>query len=255
MALTDNLNAYYKFDNGAITTDSVGAYTLTNEGTVASSASGKIGYGADFGSSGTTKKLSRTDNMGLAQAPWTCNFWVNFASLPGTNTQFDLFHIRNTTSSNNRLSLNLDYRNESGTYKWNLNIAGVENKVTQTVSTGTYYMVTIGWNGTNFTIDINNSNIITTVRGAGADAANDTSIGNYVGNSRQLFGLIDELGIWSKALSAGEKTSLYNSGNGIQYPFVSGPANLKSYNTNAKANIKTINTNAIANCKTLNTNA
>lgn len=35
----------------------------------------------------------------------------------------------------------------------------------------------------------------------------------------------------------------------------SGPANLKTYNTNAKANIKTINTNAIANCKTLNTNA
>lgn len=35
----------------------------------------------------------------------------------------------------------------------------------------------------------------------------------------------------------------------------SGPANLKTYNTNAKANIKTINTNAIANVKTLNTNA
>jgi hypothetical protein len=34
-----------------------------------------------------------------------------------------------------------------------------------------------------------------------------------------------------------------------------GPANLKSYNTNLKANIKTINTNAIANVKTLNTNA
>lgn len=36
---------------------------------------------------------------------------------------------------------------------------------------------------------------------------------------------------------------------------VSGPANLKTYNTNAKANIKTINTNAIANVKTLDTNA
>ena len=35
----------------------------------------------------------------------------------------------------------------------------------------------------------------------------------------------------------------------------SGPANLKTYNTNAKANIKSINGNLIANCKTLNTNA
>lgn|SRR3990167_3964747 len=34
-----------------------------------------------------------------------------------------------------------------------------------------------------------------------------------------------------------------------------GPANLKTYNTNATANIKTINTNAIANVKTLDTNA
>lgn len=35
----------------------------------------------------------------------------------------------------------------------------------------------------------------------------------------------------------------------------SGPANLKSYNTNLKANIKSINTNLIANVKTLDTNA
>lgn len=34
----------------------------------------------------------------------------------------------------------------------------------------------------------------------------------------------------------------------------SGPANLKTYNTNVKANIKSINTNVIANVKSLNTN-
>ena len=33
-----------------------------------------------------------------------------------------------------------------------------------------------------------------------------------------------------------------------------GPANLKTYNTNVKANIKTININTIENCKSLNTN-
>lgn len=41
----------------------------------------------------------------------------------------------------------------------------------------------------------------------------------------------------------------------VTAPTPSGPANLKSYNTNLKANIKTINTNAIANVKTLDTNA
>jgi len=36
---------------------------------------------------------------------------------------------------------------------------------------------------------------------------------------------------------------------------VSGPANLKTYNTNEKANIKTMNTNPLANVKTFDTNA
>lgn len=40
----------------------------------------------------------------------------------------------------------------------------------------------------------------------------------------------------------------------ITYSVVVGPANLKTYNTNAAANIKTINTNPIANVKTLDTN-
>lgn len=52
----------------------------------------------------------------------------------------------------------------------------------------------------------------------------------------------------------------YNLGEGtaalltINYTTAAGPANLKTYNTNAAANIKTINTNAIANVKSLNTN-
>ena len=40
----------------------------------------------------------------------------------------------------------------------------------------------------------------------------------------------------------------------ITYSTPSGPANMKSYNTNLKANVKSINTNLIANIKSLNTN-
>jgi hypothetical protein len=31
--------------------------------------------------------------------------------------------------------------------------------------------------------------------------------------------MLDEVGFWTRALSAAEVTSLYNSGNGLQYPF------------------------------------
>ena len=55
--------------------------------------------------------------------------------------------------------------------------------------------------------------------------------------------------------------NFWRGGAGIGYSQIfqvegaaAGPANLKTYNTNAKANIKTINTNPIANIKSLNTN-
>jgi len=35
-------------------------------------------------------------------------------------------------------------------------------------------------------------------------------------------GVIDELGIWDRVLSASEVTELYNSGSGFQYPFTEG---------------------------------
>ena len=78
----------------------------------------------------------------------------------------------------------------------------------------------------------------------------------FGGASQYFAGTIDEVGIWSRALTSTEVTSLYNGGAGFQYPFVtaSGPANLKSLNTNLKANIKSINTNLIANVKSLDTN-
>ena len=31
-------------------------------------------------------------------------------------------------------------------------------------------------------------------------------------------GLIDEVGVWSRLLTADEKTALYNSGSGLAYP-------------------------------------
>ena len=45
----------------------------------------------------------------------------------------------------------------------------------------------------------------------------------YIGNSADTFsafdGVIDEVGLWSKVLSATEITDLYNSGAGFAYPF------------------------------------
>lgn len=68
--------------------------------------------------------------------------------------------------------------------------------------------------------------------------------------------------IWTSSGATGNMDATLSTSRTIKHafavafnPIASGPANLKTYNTNTKANIKTINTNTIANVKTLNTNA
>ena len=66
---------------------------------------------------------------------------------------------------------------------------------------------------------------------------------------------------WSSSGATGNMTGTLSTNVSLKHAFavalntpVSGPANLKSYNTNLKANIKSINTNLIANLKSLDTN-
>jgi len=48
--------------------------------------------------------------------------------------------------------------------------------------------------------------------------ATEFQIGS-IENSSYWSGLIDEIGIWSRVLTADEITALYNEGTGITYPF------------------------------------
>jgi hypothetical protein len=80
------------------------------------------------------------------------------------------------------------------------------------------------------------------------------------GGNGEWVALFDKNGATSPAGSATLNATM-GSSSGYTAPFAlrpvgaaSGPANLKSYNTNLKANIKSINTNLIANVKSLNTN-
>lgn len=48
--------------------------------------------------------------------------------------------------------------------------------------------------------------------------------GAFEGANRHMNGDIDEIGIWSRIITSGEVTSLYNSGAGLAYPFTGGGA-------------------------------
>ena len=85
------------------------------------------------------------------------------------------------------------------------------------------------------------------------------SIGTSTGNGGQVgcgFGIKDSAGVvgaFTGTIPYASPRSIAIWVGALKNP-VSGPTNVKSYNTNLKANIKTINTNPIANVKSLDTN-
>ena len=97
---------------------------------------------------------------------------------------------------------------------------------TDQLSTGTWYHIVVTYNTStgwklyqNGTLKDSNSNI-ETIKTPG------TLNTNYIGwvdsgTNRHWDGLIDEIAVWDKELSSSEVTELYNSGDGLQYPFTS----------------------------------
>lgn len=96
--------------------------------------------------------------------------------------------------------------------------------------------------------------------GSGAASGNLTQLNAYwngANNIRCAYTYKESAGLVSFTNDATETSGFSRSGlQGFRSatPPVSGPSNLKSYNTNLKANIKSICTNLIANVKSLNTN-
>ena len=83
-----NLLANYKFNTGALTTDSsAGARTLTDNGTVGETSSGRYGYAADFGDPNTTKYFSRTEDL-WANGAISFVAWVKRSNTTDTHSFF-----------------------------------------------------------------------------------------------------------------------------------------------------------------------
>ena len=117
-------------------------------------------------------------------------------------------------------------------FSWNIGTDGKQtfgkngvNQVlsTDTVTTGTYTMVSIVYDQTANTVTFYKNG---TVDSGGSDAYStnfDTGkvykLGLNPGGSLHYDGLMDEVGIWTRALSGAEISELYNSGSGLQYPF------------------------------------
>lgn len=197
---------------------------LTDNNTVLN-ATGIQGNAADFEST-NSESLSITDaaQSGLdITGDLSISCWVKFESTPSTGNGVGIVTKSNVTTSD---SYFLALFNSSGTLylytqaRKNTSVQ-VGNFAAWTPTLGTWYHLVLVYDASagNIKVYVDGSEYASDTN-ASADAIQNSSIAFVIGahsGARYFDGLIDEVGIWSKTLTTGEITDLYNSGAGIPY--------------------------------------
>ncbi|MDD4111364.1 MAG: LamG domain-containing protein [Clostridia bacterium] len=221
MALIDNLVSYWKFNNN--TTDSKGS----NDGTLVGNATyttGKINNGLSLDGSGD---YMTTGAFGISgSTARTYSMWINtnnvstIKTILGQNPNTNPPYLANCIIHINAVSGGDIY---FGFADSDFYTAGGQ------ITTGNWYHIVAVYEGGTLStstvkIYVNGVSKSLTKAGSLTNSANTTDSNNRIGSdsftgTRDFDGKIDEVGIWSRALSSTEVGELYNSGSGLTYPF------------------------------------
>lgn len=214
-----NLEAYYKFESGALTTDSSGdAETLSNVNTVGEGA-GRYGGGANFGSANTDKRFERNSNLGIGRT-FTIGCWVNVNTAITTGS-WDLVEILNDNTDN---IFEIFYEYNGGTkriagqsYKVGGGDAAVKSTYNVDLGAGSWHHIAFACDGTNQYLWYNGTLVAgpTAMAATGANSldnrinvgANRVSTGGGYGDpgpNRFASAIIDEVFAFSRKLTDAE---------------------------------------------------
>lgn len=231
MALTDSLAAYYKLDESSGNAiDVLGTSDLTASASAPGATTGKVGGCRTFAAA-SSQMFSRADNAALSTGDidYTLAMWVYLASKPVATmdmlSRYDVLNLalREYLFVWNAISDRFEF--------YITNTGGSNNVVTANnfgaPSTGTWYFV-VAWHdaaGNTVNISVNNgtaNSAATTM--SPSDTAVATTLGGRTGIATRYWdGRLDEVGFWKRVLTAAERTTLYNGGAGLSYPFGGGP--------------------------------
>ena len=229
---TSGLAAYWKFDesSAAAGDSTANGNTLTNNNT-ATFTTGKINNGTSLVRA-NNQYFTKSDDASLSiTGSLTLAGWVKFNSLPTTGQLYRFLGKTDGTASGE--SYFLTAINSGGT----LRLYGQVRKNSTTYSsllnnwsfsTGTWYHVAMVYDATGRTITLYvNGSQLGSQATSTVTSVQDTGATFYAGAgavaNEQMNGMIDEAGVWSRALSAGEISTLYNSGTGFSYPISTAP--------------------------------
>ncbi len=219
--LKNGLVSYWKFDelSGDAVDASGNGYTLTNYATTPYN-SGLINNAADFGSSNTSQYLQTSSNLGITGGEISMSMWFKPSVVP-SNEIYLLMQQRNSVSKE---IYSINYRDEGGVKTVYVSRGSNNFYDTATanmaLSTSTWNHIVLTYDSTTLRLYVNGSEVASHASTAsGGSSSDSTTIGSNESGGSWTQGKIDEAGMWHKALSSGEVTTLYNGGSGIQYPF------------------------------------
>ena len=223
MSLLTSLISYYKLDGNS--NDAVGSNNGSDTAITYSAGNGKIVQGAGF--NGTTSKIALTTAITMP-TNLTISAWIKPSAISGYQ---DIFVDSNagatvdwglTVTPTGHLQFAWD---SSGS---DYRIYSSDNVVIDT----NWHFVTVTQVGTGAPIMyVDGSLVPSSLGGNGGAATKPTAQGSAFGQHgldgvNFYGGAIDEVGIWSRALTSGEITSLWNGGAGLAYPLVTNQGNM-----------------------------
>lgn len=228
--LLTGLSGYWKLDetSGTTATDAMGTQNGTRTAGVGVGAAGKLGYGNTFGSYDDIITIPYNTNISPKGVDFSVSLWFKLDSIPSlAGRDMHLFRQGNTASPyiSHMIYLEAD---DDKIYATSRNSSGTDYSVISSgaLSVDTWYNLVLvnRGDGQALQLYLNDSDVSAsagTFTGTLFEGLSTTNFGNAYPNAPSSFpvGTLDSFGIWAKALTSGEVTTLYNSGSGRTHPF------------------------------------
>lgn len=220
--LLDSLVAYWAHDETTIANHAdshAGGLTLTNNGAVTATASGKINHAASFAGAG---RLSRASSAAL-QGSGTISFagWAFLSSTAANQTALSKWGPTSGDTAGHEYAFRYNSASSKWELLWYLSGGGSDVRFTHSssVSGSTWYFFAFGRNhgSSDIWISINAGAKERLASASGNAGAADFGFGALGASTGPYNGRIDETGVWSAELSGAQLAALYNGGSGLPY--------------------------------------